>query len=58
MATLRLKRRRNTTKKIDTGIETQAKGRITVNREIKFSTTMKVITLNATMETLLLSRWR
>jgi hypothetical protein len=52
MATKRIKRRRITTKTINTGIETQAKDRITVKREITVSTTTKVITLNATMETL------
>jgi hypothetical protein len=52
MATNRIKRRRITTKTIKTGIETQAKDIITVKREITVSTTTKVITLNATMETL------
>jgi hypothetical protein len=52
MATLRIKRRKNATETIDTGIETQAKDRIAVNREIAVSTAMKVITLNEIMETL------
>jgi hypothetical protein len=52
MATNRIKRRRITTKTINTGIKTQDKDRITVKREITVSTTTKVITLNATMETL------
>jgi hypothetical protein len=52
MVSLRIKRRRNTTKTIDTGIETQAKDRITVNTEIAVSATMKVITSNKIMETL------
>ena len=51
MATLRTKRRKNATKTINTGIETQAKDRIAVNREIAVSATMKVITLNKIMET-------
>jgi hypothetical protein len=52
MATLRIKRRKNATETIDTGIETQAKDRITVNREIAVSAATKVITLNEIMETL------
>jgi hypothetical protein len=52
MATLKTKRRKNTTETINTGIETQVKDRITVNREITVSTAMKVITLNETMESL------
>jgi quinolinate synthase len=50
--TLRIKRRKNTTKTINTGIETQAKDRIAVNREIAVCAAMKVITLNEIMETL------
>jgi hypothetical protein len=49
--TLRTKRRKDTTETIDTGIETQVKDRITVNREIAVSTAKKVITSNETMET-------
>jgi hypothetical protein len=52
MATLRIKRRKNATETIDTGIKTQDKDRITVNREIAVSAAMKVITLNEIMETL------
>jgi hypothetical protein len=52
VATLRIKRRKNTTEKINTGIEAQAKDRITVNREITVSTATKAITLNKVMETL------
>jgi hypothetical protein len=37
---------------IDAGIETQAKDRTTVNREIAVSTATKMITLNKIMETL------
>jgi hypothetical protein len=51
MATLRTKRRKNATETINTGIETQVKDRITVNREIAVSTATKVITSNETMET-------
>jgi hypothetical protein len=51
MVTLKIKRRRNTTKKIDKGIETQAKDRIAVNIEITVSTAMKIITSNKIMET-------
>jgi hypothetical protein len=51
MATLRIKRRRNATKTINTETETRAKDRTTVNREIVLSATTKVITLNETMET-------
>jgi hypothetical protein len=36
MATLRIKRRKNATETIDTGIETQAKDRITVNRNTRY----------------------
>jgi hypothetical protein len=49
--TLRIKRRRNATKTIDTETETQAKDRTTVNREIVLSAAMKVITSNKIMET-------
>jgi tRNA pseudouridine-54 N-methylase len=52
MATLRIKRRRNATKTINTEIETQAKDRIAVNREIAVSAATKVITSNKIMETL------
>jgi hypothetical protein len=52
MVTLRTKRRKNATKTINTGIETQVKDKIAVNREIAVSTAMKVITSNETMETL------
>jgi hypothetical protein len=52
MVTLRIKRRKNATKTIDTGIETQAKDRIAVNREIAVSTATKIITWNEIMETL------
>jgi hypothetical protein len=51
MATLRIKRRRNATETIDTEIETQAKDRTTINREIVFSAATKVITSNEIMET-------
>jgi hypothetical protein len=51
MATLRVKRRRNTTKTIDMETETQAKDRTAVNREIILSAAMKVITSNEIMET-------
>jgi hypothetical protein len=51
MATLRIKRRKNATKTIDTGIETQAKDRIAVNREIAVSAATKIITSNEIMET-------
>jgi hypothetical protein len=51
MATLRTKRRKNATETINTGIKTQVKDRITVNREITVSAAMKVITSNKTMET-------
>jgi hypothetical protein len=51
MATLRIKRRRNATKTIDTKTETQAKERTAVNREIVLSAAMKVITSNKIMET-------
>jgi hypothetical protein len=50
--TLKIKRRRNATKTIDTAIETQAKDRTAVNREITVSTAMKIITSNEIMETL------
>jgi hypothetical protein len=50
---LRIKRRRNATETINTGIETQAKDRIAVNREIAVSAAIKVITLNEIMETLI-----
>jgi hypothetical protein len=49
MATLRIKRRRNTTKTIDMETETQAKNRTAVNREIAVSVTL---TPNEIMETL------
>jgi hypothetical protein len=49
---LRIKRRRNATKTIDTETETQAKDRTAVNREIVLSTATKVITSNEIMETL------
>jgi hypothetical protein len=49
MATLRIKRRRNTIKTINTGIETQAKDIIAVNREITVSPAMNIITLNKIM---------
>jgi hypothetical protein len=52
MVTLRTKRRKNATKTINTGIETQVNDRITVNREIAVSSAMKIITSNETMETL------
>jgi hypothetical protein len=51
MAILKTKRRKNATGTIKTGIEGQAKDRVTVNREITVSTTIKVITLNKIMET-------
>jgi hypothetical protein len=51
MATLRIKRRRNTTKKIDMETETQAKDRTVVNREIILSAATKIITSNEIMET-------
>jgi hypothetical protein len=51
MATLRIKKRKNATKTIDIGIDTQAKDRIAVNREIAVSATTKVITLNEIIET-------
>jgi hypothetical protein len=51
MVTLRIKRRRNATKTIDTETETQAKDRTTVNREIILSAAAKVITSNEIMET-------
>jgi hypothetical protein len=50
---LRIKRRRNATETINTGMETQAKDRIAVNREIAVSAAIKVITLNEIMETLI-----
>jgi hypothetical protein len=40
MATLRIKRRRNTTKTIDMETETQAKNRTAVNREIAVRLTL------------------
>jgi alpha-glucosidase (family GH31 glycosyl hydrolase) len=49
--TLRTKRRKNATETIDTGIETQAKDRIAVNREITLSAATKIITSNKIMET-------
>jgi hypothetical protein len=49
--TLRIKRRRNTTKTINTETETQAKDRTAVNREIVLSAATKVITSNEIMET-------
>jgi hypothetical protein len=49
--TLRIKRRRNTTKTIDMETETQAKDRTAVNREIVLSAATKVITSNKIMET-------
>jgi hypothetical protein len=51
MATLRIKRRRNTTKTINMEAETQAKDRTAVNREIVLSAATKVITWNKIMET-------
>jgi hypothetical protein len=36
-ATLRTKRRKNATETINTGIETQVKGRIAVNRELELN---------------------
>jgi hypothetical protein len=51
MATLRIKRRKNATKTIDTGKETQAKDRTAVNREIAVSAATKIITSNEIMET-------
>jgi hypothetical protein len=48
---LRIKRRKNATKTINTGIETEAKDRIAVNREIAVSAAMKIITSNKIMET-------
>jgi hypothetical protein len=52
MAILKIKRRKNATKTIDTGIETYAKAKIAVNREIAISAAMKIITSNEIMETL------
>jgi hypothetical protein len=49
---LRIKKKRNATETIDTGIKTQDMDRITVNREIATSTAMKVITSNKIMKTL------
>jgi hypothetical protein len=49
--TLRIKRRKNATETINTGIETQAKAGIAVNREIADSAATKIITLNKIMET-------
>jgi hypothetical protein len=51
MATLQIKRRRNTTKTINMETETQAKDRTTVNREIVLSSATKVVTSNEIMET-------
>jgi hypothetical protein len=51
MATLRIKRRRNTTKIINMEAETQAKDRTTVNREIVLSAATTVIMWNKIMET-------
>jgi hypothetical protein len=51
MATLRIKRRRNTTKTINTETETQAKDRTAVNREVILSAAMKVNMSNEIMET-------
>jgi hypothetical protein len=49
---LRIRRRRNAAKTIDTETETQAKDRTAVNREIVLRTATKLITLNKIMETL------
>jgi hypothetical protein len=49
---LKIKRRKNTTETINIGIETQAKARIAVNREIAVRAATKVITSNEIMETL------
>ena len=54
--TLKIKRRRNATKTIDTVIETQAKDKTAVNREITVSAAMKIITSNEIMETLTVVR--
>jgi hypothetical protein len=51
MATLRTNRRKKATKTINTGIETQVKDRIAVNREITVSAATKIITSNELIET-------
>jgi hypothetical protein len=48
----RIKRRRNAMETINTGIETQAKDRTAVNREIAVSTATKIITSKEIVETL------